>query len=39
MFNTRGWIALGLLSAFALPVMAQSFRVQCPGSIKGWREA
>ncbi len=32
MFNTRGWIALGLLSAFALPVMAQSFRVQCPDS-------
>src|ERR1700720_1094747 len=30
MFNTRGWIALGLLSAFAVPVMAQSFRVQCP---------
>ncbi len=30
MFNTRGWIALGLLSAFALPAMAQSFRVQCP---------
>jgi hypothetical protein len=32
MFNTRGWIALGLLSAFALPAMAQSFRVQCPTS-------
>src|SRR5437879_1832186 len=32
MFKTRGWIALGLLSAFALPVMAQSFRVQCPTS-------
>src|SRR5256885_11148783 len=32
MFKTRGWIALGLLSAFALPVMAQSFRVQCPAS-------
>jgi len=30
MFNTRGWIALGLLSVFALPAMAQSFRVQCP---------
>src|SRR5438132_7389064 len=32
MFNTRGWIALGLLSAFAVPAMAQSFRVQCPAS-------
>ena len=32
MFNTRGWNALGLLSAFALPVVAQSFRVQCPDS-------
>jgi hypothetical protein len=32
MLNTRGWIALGLLSAFALPAMAQSFRVQCPTS-------
>ena len=32
MFNTRGWIALGLLSTFALPAMAQSFRVQCPTS-------
>jgi hypothetical protein len=32
MFNTRGWIALGLLSAFAIPAMAQSFRVQCPTS-------
>ena len=30
MFNTRGWIALGLLSALALPAMGQSFRVQCP---------
>ena len=30
MFNTRGWIALGSLSAFAVPAMAQSFRVQCP---------
>jgi FtsP/CotA-like multicopper oxidase with cupredoxin domain len=32
MFKTRCWIALGLLSAFALPAMAQSFRVQCPSS-------
>jgi FtsP/CotA-like multicopper oxidase with cupredoxin domain len=32
MFNTRGWIALGLLSAFAVPAMAQSFRVQCPSN-------
>jgi FtsP/CotA-like multicopper oxidase with cupredoxin domain len=32
MFNTRGWIALGLLSTFAVPAMAQSFRVQCPTS-------
>jgi hypothetical protein len=30
MFNSRGWIGLGLLSAFAVPAMAQSFRVQCP---------
>jgi FtsP/CotA-like multicopper oxidase with cupredoxin domain len=30
MFRTRGWIAVGLLSAFAVPAMAQSFRVQCP---------
>jgi hypothetical protein len=30
MFKARGWIALGLLSAFTLPAMAQSFRVQCP---------
>jgi FtsP/CotA-like multicopper oxidase with cupredoxin domain len=30
MFKARGWIGLGLLSAFALPAMAQSFRVQCP---------
>ena len=30
MLKTRCWIALGLLSAFALPAMAQSFRVQCP---------
>jgi FtsP/CotA-like multicopper oxidase with cupredoxin domain len=26
------WIALGLLSAFAPPLLAQSFRVQCPSS-------
>jgi hypothetical protein len=32
MFNTRGWISLGLLSVFAVPAMAQSFRVQCPTS-------
>src|ERR1700716_2081967 len=32
MSKTRGWIALGLLGAFALPAMAQSFRVQCPDS-------
>jgi FtsP/CotA-like multicopper oxidase with cupredoxin domain len=32
MFKTRCWIALGLLSAFAVPAMAQSFRVQCPDS-------
>jgi len=32
MFNTRGWLALALLSAFAVPAMAQSFRVQCPTS-------
>jgi len=32
MFSTRCWIALGLLSAFAVPAMAQSFRVQCPSS-------
>ena len=32
MFDTRGWITLGLLSAFAVPAMAQSFRVQCPTS-------
>ena len=30
MLNTRCWIALALLSAFAAPAMAQSFRVQCP---------
>src|SRR3989440_2155536 len=32
MFNTLGWISLGLLSAFAVPATAQSFRVQCPTS-------
>ncbi len=32
MSSTRCWIALGLLSAFAVPAMAQSFRVQCPTS-------
>jgi hypothetical protein len=32
MSSTRGWIALALLSAFAVPAMAQSFRVQCPTS-------
>ena len=32
MFTARGWVALALLSAFALPAMAQSFRVQCPTS-------
>jgi hypothetical protein len=32
MFKTRCWIFLGLLSAFAAPVLAQSFRVQCPSS-------
>src|ERR1700686_3286997 len=32
MFNTRGWISLGLLSVIAVPAMAQSFRVQCPTS-------
>src|SRR4029077_10272509 len=30
MLRTRGWIGVGLLSAFAVPAMAQSFRVQCP---------
>jgi FtsP/CotA-like multicopper oxidase with cupredoxin domain len=30
MFNTRCWLALGLLSLCATPAMAQSFRVQCP---------
>jgi len=32
MANTRCWIFLGLLSAFAPPLLAQSFRVQCPTS-------
>jgi Multicopper oxidase len=32
MFRTRDWIGVGLLSAFAVPAMAQSFRVQCPQS-------
>src|SRR6202171_842094 len=32
MFNTRGWLALALLSVCAVPAMAQSFRVQCPNS-------
>jgi len=33
MFNTRCWLALGLLSLCAAPAaMAQSFRVQCPTS-------
>jgi len=32
MFRTRGWIGVGLLSAFVAPAMAQSFRVQCPTS-------
>jgi Multicopper oxidase len=32
MFKTRCWIAFGLLSAFAVSAMAQSFRVQCPTS-------
>jgi FtsP/CotA-like multicopper oxidase with cupredoxin domain len=32
MSNTRCWIVLGLLSAFAAPAMAQSFLVQCPTS-------
>jgi hypothetical protein len=30
MSNTRCWIYLGLLSAFTTPLLAQSFRVQCP---------
>ena len=32
MTNTRCWIFLGLLSAFAAPAVAQTFRVQCPSS-------
>jgi len=32
MFNTRGWIALALLSMFAVSAAAQSFRVQCPSN-------
>jgi FtsP/CotA-like multicopper oxidase with cupredoxin domain len=32
MVNTRGWIFLGLVSAFTPPLLAQSFRVQCPTS-------
>jgi hypothetical protein len=32
MFSTRSWLALGFLSAFALPALGQSFRVQCPTS-------
>jgi hypothetical protein len=32
MLNTRSWLALVLLSAFALPATGQSFRVQCPTS-------
>ena len=32
MTNTRCWIFVGLLSAFAAPALAQSFRVQCPTS-------
>ena len=30
MFTTRTWLALAILSAFALPASAQTFRVQCP---------
>jgi FtsP/CotA-like multicopper oxidase with cupredoxin domain len=30
MTNTSCWIFLGLLTAFAPPLLAQSFRVQCP---------
>jgi len=30
MHKTLGWIAVGALSLFTVPVMAQSFRVQCP---------
>src|SRR4029077_3639922 len=32
MTNARWWLAVGLMSSFTLPAMAQSFRVQCPGS-------
>jgi len=32
MTNTRCWVFLGVLSAFAVPALAQSFRVQCPTS-------
>jgi hypothetical protein len=32
MSNVRCWLALGLLAGFAVPAMAQSFRVQCPSS-------
>jgi hypothetical protein len=32
MSNVRGWIALAVLSLCPLPLMAQSFRVQCPTS-------
>ena len=32
MTNTRCWILLGLASTFAVPALAQSFRVQCPES-------
>jgi len=32
MHKTLGWIALGALSFCTVPVMAQSFRVQCPTS-------
>jgi FtsP/CotA-like multicopper oxidase with cupredoxin domain len=32
MFNSRCWLALGLLTLLASPAMAQSFRVQCPTS-------
>ena len=32
MSSTRSWLALAMLSAFAVPAGAQTFRVQCPGS-------
>ena len=32
MSNSRSWLLVGLLGTFALPAMAQSFRVQCPTS-------